>query len=169
MDPHKWLFAPYDSCALVYRDASDGAAAHGQQGAYLDIIDKAAWNPSDFALHLTRRPRGLSLWFSLTVDGTQAYAKGIQKTLETAKKIADVIASTDGLELLLGPQLTVLLFRASNLSADYLHEWAESHRRSGDLLCLPTKWRGETVLRICVVNPETDPETVLDVLKTLTH
>lgn len=166
VDPHKWLFAPYDSCALVYRDAAEGAIAHGQSGAYLDTLDQAAWNPSDFALHLSRRARGLPLWFSLAVYGAEAYAQAIRKTCEIAREIADGIEETGGLDLILGPQLTVILFNVKDKSAPELAAWSEEHRRSGSLLCLPTTWHGETVLRICVVNPETDPGHVLSALKT---
>lgn len=167
VDPHKWLFAPYDCCALVYRDAARGKAAHGQQGVYLDVIDKTVWNPSDYALHLTRRARGLPLWFSLATYGGAAYGAAIAQTRAIAQAIADGIAAMDGLELLLGPQLTVLLFRAPGRTGPELEAWAETHRRDGSLLCLPTKWRGETVLRICVVNPGTNPGEVLEVLETL--
>ena len=167
VDPHKWLFAPYDSCALIYRNAKRGAAAHGQKGHYLDVLDKTAWNPSDFALHLTRRPRGLPLWFSLAVYGSQAYANGIQKTMKIAKKIADEIKKIKYLELILGPQLTVILFRSLILSEEEVCEWSERHRRDGSLLCLPTIWKGKKVLRICVVNTNTDPSQVIKVLKTL--
>lgn len=167
VDPHKWLFAPYDSCALVYRDPRKGAAAHGQQGAYLDTLDQTAWNPSDYAVHLTRRARGLPLWFSLATYGEAAYARAIQQTRQIAQAIADGIEASADLELVLGPQLTILLFRAPDKSAGELAQWAETQRRSGALLCLPTTWRGETVLRICVVNPMTDPDEVLDVLRTL--
>ncbi|MFM7870200.1 MAG: pyridoxal phosphate-dependent decarboxylase family protein, partial [Actinomycetota bacterium] len=38
VDPHKWLFAPYDSCALVYRDIHDGRRAHTQHAEYLDVL-----------------------------------------------------------------------------------------------------------------------------------
>lgn len=167
VDPHKWLFAPYDSCALVYRDPIKGAQAHGQQGAYLDTIDQTAWNPSDYALHLTRRARGLPLWFSLVCYGTLAYANAIEKTRRIAEEIANGINSMANLELLIGPQLTVILFRTHTLSAEQIDTWAEEQRRSGALLCLPTTWRGEKVLRICVVNPQTDPAYVLSVLETL--
>ncbi|ROT99461.1 pyridoxal phosphate-dependent decarboxylase family protein [Histidinibacterium lentulum] len=168
VDPHKWLFAPYDSCALVYRDVTRGAAAHGQRGAYLDALDTHHLNPSDLALHLSRRPRGLPLWFSLSVYGTEAYAAAIRRTFRIAQEIADGIEAMPGLDLVLGPQLTVLLFRVPGMDRAALQAWAEGHRRSGALLCLPTTWRGETVLRICVVNPETDPTHVLRVLETLT-
>jgi len=167
VDPHKWLFAPYDSCALVYRDSKKGALAHGQQGAYLDTLDQSEWNPSDYALHLTRRARGLPLWFSLVTYGTQAYEIAINQTISIAQDIANGINDIEGLELILGPQLSVILFRATRLTADEIDSWAETQRRSGALLCLPTTWRGEKVLRICVVNPQTDPVYVLDILGSL--
>ena len=167
VDPHKWLFAPYDSCALVYRDAAKGAQAHGQKGAYLDTLDKSEWNPSDYALHLTRRARGLPLWFSLVSYGTDAYATAIDQTVSIADAIAEGIKAQDGLELVLGPQLTVILFKTTRLSPSEVDDWAEKQRRSGALLCLPTTWRDQKVLRICVVNPQTDAEYVLGVLKTL--
>lgn len=167
VDPHKWLFAPYDSCALVYRNPIKGAQAHGQKGAYLDTLDQTAWNPSDYALQLTRRARGLPLWFSLVTYGTRAYERAVAKTLNIASDIAKAIDDAPNLKLILGPQLTVILFKPENMKHVELAQWCETQRRSGALLCLPTKWRGEEVLRLCIVNPETDPDHVMTVLKTL--
>jgi glutamate/tyrosine decarboxylase-like PLP-dependent enzyme len=167
IDPHKWVFAPYDSCALLYRDAVNGAAAHGQRAVYLDTVDKSEWNPSDYALHLTRRARGLPLWYSLATHGTKAYALAIANTRAIAEDLAERIAAAPWLELLLGPNLTVILFRPRNQSEDEMVCWAEEHRRSGALLCLPTRWRGEMVFRLCIVNPQTDPDHVMAVLDTL--
>ena len=77
VDPHKWLFAPYDCCALVYRDPGQARAAHSQSAAYLDAITaRDEWNPADYAVQLSRRARGLPFWFSLAVHGTDAYARG---------------------------------------------------------------------------------------------
>ncbi len=167
VDPHKWLFAPYDSCALVYRDARDGKAAHGQEAVYLDTVDRTHWNPSDYALHLTRRARGLPLWYSLATHGTQAYAEAITRTRRVAEAVAEGIDAMPGLELLLGPQLTVILFRPEAMSEQEMASWAETHRRSGALLCLPTRWQGRSVFRLCFVNPATDPDEVLGVIGTL--
>ncbi|WP_424928353.1 pyridoxal phosphate-dependent decarboxylase family protein [Amaricoccus tamworthensis] len=167
VDPHKWLFAPYDSCALIYRDAGHGAAAHGQKAVYLDTVDKTHWNPSDYALHLTRRARGLPLWFSLATHGSRAYSSAIARTREIAAEVAEGIDGLDGLTRLLGPQLTVILFRPDGMSEEDMIGWAEVHRRSGALLCLPTRWRGEMVFRLCFVNPQTNPAQVLGVLNTL--
>lgn len=167
VDPHKWLFAPYDSCALVYRRAADGANAHGQSAEYLDVVDRSEWNPSDYALHLTRRARGLPFWYSLATHGTRAYGDAISATITIAHQIADGIEAMPGLDLILGPQLSVLLFRPIGMSDADMDAWAETHRRSGALLCLPTTWRGQKVFRLCIVNPETNPAEVLGVLGTL--
>ena len=131
------------------------------------MIDQEAWNPSDYALHLTRRARGLPLWFSLVTYGTKAYGQAIAKTREIAQALADGIDAINGLERILGPQLTVILFRVPGMSPEQIDDWAEFNRRSGTLLCLPTTWRGEKVLRICVVNPSTDVSHVLETLRTL--
>lgn len=167
VDPHKWLFAPYDSCALIYRTAADGAAAHGQDAVYLDAIATDNWNPSDYALHLTRRARGLPLWFSLAVHGTEAYTQAVARTRLVAEDLAQGIDAMSGLELLLGPQLTVILFKPTGMSEAAMTAWAETRRRDGTLLCLPTRWRGEMVFRLCIVNPATEADTVLETLKTL--
>jgi aromatic-L-amino-acid/L-tryptophan decarboxylase len=67
VDPHKWLFAPYDCAALLYRDPALARSVHKQDASYLDVIHDtpSEWNPTDYAYHLTRRARGLPLWFSL--------------------------------------------------------------------------------------------------------
>jgi L-2,4-diaminobutyrate decarboxylase len=59
VDPHKWLFAPYDCCALIYRDPALARAAHTQKAGYLDVLTEAPeWNPTDYSIGLTRRARG---------------------------------------------------------------------------------------------------------------
>jgi len=80
VDPHKWLFAPFDCAALVYRQPALAKAVFTQDAGYLDVLHTDApeeWNPSDYAYHLTRRARGLPLWFSLAVHGTVAYGAAV--------------------------------------------------------------------------------------------
>ena len=78
VDPHKWLFSPYDACALVYRRPELARAAHRQTASYLDVANQAEWNPADLAIHLSRRPRGLSLWYSLATHGTDRYREAVE-------------------------------------------------------------------------------------------
>ena len=79
VDPHKWLFAPFDCAALLYRDPALARSVHKQDASYLDVIHDrpGEWNPTDYAYHLTRRARGLPLWFSLSVYGVGAYTDAI--------------------------------------------------------------------------------------------
>src|SRR5690606_8844665 len=97
VDPHKWLFAPYDSCALVYREPELARAVHAQHAEYLDHVDRESWNPSEYALHLSRRVRGLPLWFSLAVHGTDKYRDAIERTLATSRRVADAIRASEHL------------------------------------------------------------------------
>jgi aromatic-L-amino-acid/L-tryptophan decarboxylase len=93
VDPHKWLFAPFDCAALLYRDPSVARSVHKQDASYLDVIHSAPgeWNPTDYAYHLTRRARGLPLWFSLAVHGVRAYTEAIEIAIQLAREAATEI------------------------------------------------------------------------------
>lgn len=164
VDPHKWLFAPYDCCALLYRDPVAAAQTHSQHAAYLDQIDRGESNPCDLAAHLSRRVRGLPFWFSLATHGTKKYTQAIEKGLASARRVAAAIKECPFLELVTEPELSVVLFRRPGWTeADY-QRWSRTLALEGIMLCVPTWHAGEMVLRLAFVNPDTDPEAVLKVL-----
>ena len=116
VDPHKWLFAPYDCCALVYRDPSSAYGVFRQEAGYLDTVNQpdaawSEWNPADYAYHLSRRARGLPLWFSLATYGTDAYREAIERVLTLTRETAEEVRGRDELELVMDPELSVVLFR----------------------------------------------------------
>ena len=167
VDPHKWLFSPFDSCALVYRDPALGRAAHRQHAAYLESLyaDDEAFNPSDYGLHLTRRARGLPLWFALAVHGTDAFEHAVERSLEVARETAAEIRGRAALELVVEPELTVIAFRRRGWEAADYARWADELRTSGTAFVMPTTVAGETVARLAIVNPRTtldDVRVVLD-------
>ena len=164
IDPHKWLFAPYDCAALVYRDPRLAAQAHAQHGSYLDFVDRDEWNPSDYAFQLSRRARGLPLWFSLATHGTDAYTAAVEHTLDVARSFADVVAGRDDVELILEPQLSVVLFRCRGWTADDYRAWTTARARDGVALVVPTSWQDEPCYRVCVVNPRTTLDHLVAVL-----
>lgn len=169
VDPHKWLFAPYDCCALLYRDPHAAAATHAQHAAYLDSIDRGESNPSDLAAHLSRRVRGLPLWYSLATHGTDKYSEAIEAGLAASRKVADWISASTHLELVLEPELSVVLFRRPGWSeADY-RRWSRKLALEGTMLCVPTRHAEEMVLRLAFVNPDTDPDHVIAVLDQTTR
>ena len=124
VDPHKWLFAPYDCCALVYRQPELARAAHAQHASYLDAIDREIWNPWDLATHLSRRCRGLPFWFSLAVHGTDRYTAAIEQTLATARTVAQGIAEIPQLRLVLEPTLSVVVFERPGWSEIDYQAWS---------------------------------------------
>ncbi len=68
------------------------------------------WNPTDLAVHLSRRARGLPFWFSLATYGTDRYRAAVEQTLTTARQVAASIRASDRLRLVREPELSVLLF-----------------------------------------------------------
>jgi glutamate/tyrosine decarboxylase-like PLP-dependent enzyme len=172
VDPHKWLFAPFDSCALLYRDPGVARAAHTQHAEYLDVLhaDDASdepWNPSDYAHHLSRRARGLPLWFSLATHGTDAYASAVETTLEATRAAARLIDDCPVTELLMEPELSVVLFRRVGWTPERYQAWSDAELAAGRCFVVPTTWQGEVVLRLCIVNPRTTGDDIASILATL--
>jgi len=168
VDPHKWLFAPFDSCALLYREPAKGLAAHRQSASYLEALYREeAPNPSDYGLHLTRRARGLPFWFSLAVHGTDAYAAAVERTLAVTREGAEEIRARPELELVAEPDLSVLVFRRHGWDAEEYHRWTGELKAAGTAFVLPTTVRGETVARFALVNPRTTREDLALVLDTM--
>jgi glutamate/tyrosine decarboxylase-like PLP-dependent enzyme len=167
IDPHKWLFAPYDCAALVYRDPAPAVIAHAQHGDYLATVDRTEWNPSDYAYHLSRRARGLPLWFSLATYGTRAYGQAIEDTLSTARAFASAVEASPVCELLIQPQLSVVLFARTGWDLDDYTAWSKRHSSEGDWLVVPTFWHGAPCLRVCAVNPRTTIAMLTPMLSSL--
>ena len=172
VDPHKWLFGPYDCCALVYRDPRVARAAHTQKAEYLDVLQQddlgdAQANPADLAHHLTRRARGLPFWFSLATHGTEAYEEAMEITLQVARLAADHVRALPYLELLLEPELSILVMRRVGWSSADYQAWSDRMLAEGRAFVVPTTWDGETVLRMCIVNPRTTIEEMDAILASL--
>jgi glutamate/tyrosine decarboxylase-like PLP-dependent enzyme len=156
VDPHKWLFAPFDTCALIYRDPDLARAAHTQSAGYLDAVTEVPeWNPSDYAVHLTRRARGLPFWFSLATHGTSAYADAVEATLRVTRAGAEEIRRRPYLRLLEEPDLSVLVFERVGWTKTDYEEWSGRLLAHGQAFVTPTTHRGMPCTRVAVVNPRT--------------
>ena len=168
VDPHKWLFAPYDCAALLYRDPVLAGEAHAQHAGYLDVTHTGEWNASDYAFHLTRRARGLPFWFSLAAHGSDAYRDAVEATLTVTRAAAARIRALPHLELVRDPVLSVVLFRRRGWSNEEYQIWSDQLLRDGTGLVVPTEYNGECTLRLCIVNPRTTYDDIDTVLRTLT-
>ena len=166
VDPHKWLFAPYDCAALLYRDPAVARSVHRQDASYLDVIhdNPAEWNPTDYAYHLTRRARGLALWFSLAVHGVSAYTEAIEAAIGLARQAAADIRDRRYLELVREPELSVVLFRRPGWTPEQYTRWADQLLADQLAFMPPTAWEGETVARFAFLHPQTPLALVGEIL-----
>src|ERR1022692_3701953 len=166
VDPHKWLFEPFDCAALLYRNPALARSVHSQHASYLDVIhDKPGeWNPADYAYHLTRRARGLPLWFSLCVHGLRAYAEAIEAAITLAQQTAAEITSRSYLELINEPDLSVVLFRRHGWGPQDYSDWADKLLADQVAFMPPSAWEGETVARFAFLHPHTSMDLVKTIL-----
>jgi glutamate/tyrosine decarboxylase-like PLP-dependent enzyme len=170
VDPHKWLYAPFDCAALLYRRPSLARAVHSQKASYLDVIhdeDHAGWNPSDYAIHLTRRARGLPLWFSLAVHGAAAYRQAVEAVLGVAWAAADLIRRSSHLELVRDPELSIVLCRRRGWDAGDYRRWSIDLLARQIGFVTPTTWEGEPAARLAFLHPGTTLDMVEEILATM--
>ncbi|MCW2540489.1 MAG: aminotransferase class V-fold PLP-dependent enzyme [Frankiales bacterium] len=168
VDPHKWLFSPFDSCALLYRDPVLARAAHTQRAGYLDPVTvEGEWNPSDFSVQLTRRARGLPFWFSLAVHGTEAYTTAIELTLDVTRAGRMLIDAAEHVQMLVEPDLSVLVFERLGWGAADYSEWTARLLDSGFAFVTPTTHRGQVCTRFAIVNPQTTADDLAAILDTM--
>ena len=168
VDPHKWLYAPFDACALVYRNPAQARDAHMQKGEYLEALnDSPDHNPADYGFGLTRRVRGLPLWFSMATHGVQAYRDAIALNNQLAKDIANDIRQRHYLELVREPELSVVVFERKGWTQAQYDSWSEKLLLSGEAFVLPSSHAGRPNLRFAIINPKTSFEDLTKILDSL--
>lgn len=174
IDPHKWMFSPYDCGAVIYRNPELAKNAHSQQGSYLDIFkDEGAhgFNPTDYQIQLTRRVRGLPLWFSLATHGTNRYKEAVERGIELAQIAGKLIEADPNLELVREPSLSCVLYRRKGWKPEDYTSWTYKNHKEGFALVTPTKWKQgdnyETVSRFCFINPDTTEEDIKMILDSM--
>jgi len=174
IDPHKWLFSPYDCGAVLYKNPEEAKEAHSQQGSYLEIFkDEGAhgFNPSDYQIQLTRRLRGLPLWYSLATHGTEKYAWAVEEGIKLANIAGKLIEAHPLLELVREPSLSCVLYRRKGWTPDDYRNWTYKNHEAGFALVTPTKWKTangyETVSRFCFINPDTTEQDIIAILNSM--
>ena len=149
-------------------------AAHSQEGSYLDIFKDegaAGFNPSDYQIQLTRRVRGLPLWFSLAMHGTAKYEWAVEQGILLAKLAAQKITEAPHVEMVIPENLSCVLFRRKGWAPEDYREWTYQNLEKKFALVTPTKFQHqgemETVARFCFINPDTTLKDITDILDTM--
>ncbi|HYH90571.1 MAG TPA: aminotransferase class I/II-fold pyridoxal phosphate-dependent enzyme [Solirubrobacteraceae bacterium] len=179
LDPHKWLYQPYECGALLVRDDQTLRAAFQMTPDYLQDAEEAAGevNLSDRGVQLTRSSRAFKVWLSLQYFGARAFTEAIDRSLDLAELVHHRVLAGDDLELMAPPSLGVVCFRrrfeglvADDDEADRRNAaLVAGLERSGLGLVSSTVLRGRYALRVCVMNHTTtraDVERVMDFFET---
>ena len=174
IDPHKWLFQPYEIGCVLVRNKSALKETFKVSAEYLKIIEASAEQPnfSDYGVQLTRGFRALKLWMSLKAFGIEAFREAIDGGIRRARSVQELLEKDACWQIITPAQLGIVTFRYvkaglgeealdslnSRISSDLIH--------SGFAMLSPTVLAGRTVLRMCTINPRT---TDNDIVETIAH
>lgn len=175
LDPHKWLFQPYEVGCVLVRDAAKLAGAFRLMPEYLQDVDLGLEhvNFADRGLQLTRSFRALKIWLSVQVFGVGAFRDAIARAMELARRAEAYIRDAERLELLSPASLGVVCYRFKEPGAALGEEALERLNariqaeiiESGYAMISSTRLRGRYALRLCIVNYRSRWEDVEGVLQ----
>jgi len=170
LDPHKWLFQPYETGCLLVRDTRLLEDAFRILPEYLQdaALGEEQVNFADRGVQLTRRFRALKVWMSVQTLGLGAFREAIRAAMGYARRAEEVIRAADTLELTAPASLGVVCFRfrppegeleAAALEALNLRIQSEIVE-SGVAMMSSTRLKGMFSLRLCILNYRTAWEHV---------
>jgi len=171
LDPHKWLFQPFDCALLMVRDRKTLRHAfhvHEDEAEYLrDAREKKEEvNLWDYSPELTRPFRALKLWMSLQIFGAMTFEEALERTFYLAEFAEREILSRRGWEIVSPAQMAVVTFRQVAQGESTEQTNARQRRialrmqKEGLALVLTTELRGNAVLRMCTINPRTTDDDI---------
>jgi glutamate/tyrosine decarboxylase-like PLP-dependent enzyme len=157
LDPHKWLFVPFECGCLLARDPRKLEEAFSVHPEYLTDVRAREHevNFADLGEQLTRSSHALKVWMSVQYFGVDAIREAVARGLRRAEYAAEVLAARDDFEILSPPQLGIVCFRARpqgmpRNELDSLNERINTRvNATGRFLISSTKLRGKFSLRLC--------------------
>ena len=169
VDPHKWLFLPYDIGCLFVRRPRVLANAFSMRPEYLADVrtNTTAVNLGDRSPELTRRSRALKLWLLLRVYGAERLGAAIERTIGLAEHAQRVIESDPFWEIVTPAQLGIITFAHPGWElADHAAR-AAALATDGFATVTSTNLQGRPALRLCTINPRTTEEDIEQTLELL--
>ncbi len=177
LDPHKTLFLPYGTGALLVREARHLKAAHASSAAYLPAASEQpqVWDFADMSPELTRPSRGLRVWLPLQLHGVATFRQYLDEKLSLAAWLAGELEAMAQIEVVAAPELSILAFAvAADMASDVAHrnhqtqallQYINARQR---VLLTATELRGLLVIRVAIVAYRTHRAQVEALLEDLT-
>jgi glutamate/tyrosine decarboxylase-like PLP-dependent enzyme len=159
LDPHKWLFQPYEIGCVLVRDGALLERTFALSGAYLRDTEGGDVNFRDRSVQLTRGARALKLWLSVRVFGVAAFREAVTRGIALAEHAESLLRSRPGWEVVTPAQLAIVCFRRDGDDGEQTRI-AEAMVADGFAAPSTTELAGRVVLRLCTINPRTTFEDV---------
>jgi aromatic-L-amino-acid decarboxylase len=170
LDPHKGMFLPYGTGALIVRDGDALRFAHQSQADYLQDIapDGDLPNYNEYSAELSREFRGLRVWLPLQLHGVAAFREALDEKLDLARVVYDALATTPGFVLPAGePDLSIVPFRfeppeptAESDIDDLNARLLERINASGRVFLSSTQLERRFTLRVAVLSHRTHRDRI---------
>jgi glutamate/tyrosine decarboxylase-like PLP-dependent enzyme len=168
LDPHKWLFVPFECGCLMVRDPSVLEDAFRIMPEYLKDVQpgEEEVNFADRGEQLTRYSRALKIWMSVSYFGTDAIRSEIDNSFKRARLLESLVNESKDFETLCPAQFGIFCFRANpdgvgSAQLDSLNERINSRVVSnGKFLISSTRLRGNFSLRMCTLGYRTTEEDI---------
>jgi glutamate/tyrosine decarboxylase-like PLP-dependent enzyme len=167
LDPHKWLFQPFEIGCLLVRDARWLKGAFSVEAEYLREAASAASadvnglagniNFYDYGPQLTRSFRALKLWMFLRTFGLDRIGAAIDRGIALAEKAEAHISTSHDWEIVTPAQLGILTFRSKDAEAraqPIIKRTVAASLEEGYALITTTEVGRETVFRLCLIHPD---------------
>ncbi|MGB1269641.1 MAG: pyridoxal phosphate-dependent decarboxylase family protein [Flavobacteriaceae bacterium] len=176
IDPHKWMFQPYEMGCLLVRNHKWLSETFSEKPEYLRDIEGNASeiNFYDHGIQLTRRFRALKLYMSVKTFGLAAFRKAIDYNIQLAERVENALRESSSWEVISPATLAVINFRYHPINSEFteieldaLNQYISSEIvKSKEALLVTTLLQNQVVLRMCLINPRTSFQ---DVNETLEH
>ena len=162
VDPHKGMFLPYGTGALVVRDGAALRDAHHEGAAYLQDLPPSGELPnySEYSTELSRDWRGLRVWMPLKLHGVSAFRDALDEKLDLAETLDTAFRENPDLELPWATQLTVTPFRLRGGDDAANEELLRRINASKRVFLSSTRIHGRFTLRVCIVSHRTHRDRV---------
>jgi aromatic-L-amino-acid/L-tryptophan decarboxylase len=159
LDPHKWLFQPYELGCVLVREPGLLERTFALEGDYLRDVTGGEVNFRDRSLQLTRGGRALKLWLSIRVFGLAAFRDAVARGIALAEHAEVLLSARPGWEVVAPAQLGIVCFRRAGDDEEQ-SRIADAMGRDGFAAPSTTVLGGRAVLRLCTINPRTTFEDV---------
>lgn len=176
LDPHKWLFQPYECACVLLRNRRLLRDTFHTTAEYLYDVAREEddeINFFDYGIQLTRRFRAFKLWMSLKTFGADAFAAAIDHGFALAEYAESVVQSLPDWEVVAPAQMGVFAFRYAppHLSEDERStaniQLTNRMNEDGFAMLSTTVLRGATIIRLCPINPRTTHDDIHQTLEKL--